>query len=705
MRTSQHALLRRRLRRTALAVTATALAAAGALGAAPPSAANNSAPARITPAAGPTGTLSTASCQVTLPGGLRARVTQQGARPTGTADGDRPAIAASSGGHRYLIPTDALSTIARTGLAPYDTDALAERTCGAKTAAAVSAPSRTTAAAPTPTKTSTGARTSPGTKTSTGQGDGFTMARVTFTTPRPQGATNPGLLVLTDLDRTSYAYGYLSETVRSTLRLSLPAGHYAAVYTVADPAGGLRVVTDPDVTVRGTETVTLDPATATVPLTVPATPRPAQLVSGEADFWAHDDDTADMNGLVPYALFFGASTTGRTGILTNTTGPAHHGRFEMVTAFAYASPAGTAHPYTYDVAKSYDRLPARYPTAIAPSDLTTVHTGYSAPSATGDALLLRDIEPEWAAQAGSQHIVDIADVPVGTVRDEYFSSSPLLVWHSLLDFETTATLVSDGGTTYPPGSRLTRSWLGGPEHPAANVDTGVDWVPCGACATPGSMDFSISGDADENPGDVGVRFADATSDATLERDGTVVGTGTAGLDGVSVPVPAGRARYRLHLTTTRTAGTTAPALDGATDTAWTFTSDPGRGPAVGGDTHCASETAATPCSALPLLYTSVSVDGADLQHGLTPGRHAVHLDVTPQQFSTATRAGSARLQASYDGGTTWRDTPLTGLNGSYSGSLDVPAAASGGTVSFRLSAGDVHGDRTDQTLSDAYAVR
>ncbi|WP_093782645.1 hypothetical protein [Actinacidiphila guanduensis] len=647
------------------ALWALALTAACGLFVAPSSSAQNSPPAAFT--AAPAASAAAAHCQVRLPGGLTADVTAAGARLADPAAASgRLMLAFRSNGHQYLVPADAAARAGTAGLAAYDTTALAQQHCGG----AAFAPARTRGA--------------------TGAGS-YTMARLTVHLVNPEGQPAfQGLVFLIGADHTTYA-DQLFGVTRGSFKIAVPAGHYEAVYV-----DGSHITVAPEVAVADGTALTMDARTATHTIPVPATPRAAQLTNTELSLYRSDGTpSGDAAGPVLQLQQMGSAPS---GITLNTTDPVRHGRFEAVATFDLASPAGAPEPYAYHVADAFDHLPGSYPDRVSPSSLATVTRTYSAPAgASGIDLLVDNVTPVWAATAGVQTTTGFEFLTPGTVRTEYYSSPAGLNWRTQVEDEQTFTTLTGADTRYLPGTRTAETWEGGVPHPGGQSDRGTGAVYCAACASADTMVFAIGPDGDSTPGTLGTGF-DQTDSVSLSRDGELLATGSDGLFETSAPVPTGRADYRLEEHSVRGGGTLSPR----TDTVWSFTADPGHGPALPSRVHCAGPVDS--CAPLPLLYASLDA-GGDVQHQLAPGRNTVHLTVTRQQFATGPAVSGARLQVSYDGGSTWQPLHLTGTGGSYRADLTVPAAAEGGTVSFQLAAWDSQGSRIDQVLPSAYRVR
>ncbi|WP_435178366.1 hypothetical protein [Actinacidiphila sp. bgisy145] len=610
-----------------------------------------------------------AGCRVTLPGGIGATVTADGARLTDPAAGEnRTLLSFRSGGHQYLVPANAAT--AKTGLAPYDTTALAERTCG------------TGAFTPKAATPATASRKS----------DAYRVGRLTVHLVDTSGQpTTTGELYLIDVDHTAYD-NTVFNVPRGSMKLSVPTGHYELMYIE-----GTHITIAPDVAVGDGTSVTLDARTSTHTIPVPATPRPATVAGTEFTLYRSDGSPGSDTGSVALQVLHQGSDL--SDLTFNTTSPVTHGRFQAVVSTTLTSPADAARPYTYHLADSYDHLPSSYPASVDAKSLATVEHTFSAPTGpSGWDLLVQNVTPVWAARAGVQTAVGFNFPTPGSTLTDYVSATPGLTWRTQLEDEQTEVLLSGADTAYRAGEHRSVLWEGDAPQPGVQVDTGLGAVNCGACATADTLVFGIGEDGDSTPGTVGVGYDDSGT-TTLTRDGTLQASGDGNLFGASVAVPAGKATYRLRQQITRSHGTPTAG----TDTTWTFTADPGKGQKPPSDV-ATCDGLTTSCAALPLLFASTSTD-ADLQHRLTTGRHTLDLDVAREQYTTGGQISGATAQVSYDGGKSWQDLRVTGGKGAYRAAYTVPASASGGTVSFRVAAWDQQGGRIDQTLSSAYQVR
>ncbi|MFF0968711.1 hypothetical protein ACWDQO_23770 [Streptomyces sp. NPDC003703] len=658
-----------------------ALAAAGGLLTVPSSSAATAPPAVFTG-----GAAAVKPCQVTLPGGLRATVTgnagQRTARLTDPARVKESVTTYWSDGHQYLMPSTAADGgAAHPGPAAYDVTALADRTCG-----------------------QAAARPAAQTATRKGTGRAYKMVRLTIDTRDETSVpATSGNLLLTNLDDNTFVRRTYIIT-HGVVRAVVPAGHYAALFEHwKGTSDGLTywMTINPEFTVRDGTRVTLDASTATVPVPVPVTPRPAQLVSRSFAVYRGDGSGPGAE----HGLWFhqqwpsGVSLTNKIRVNPGA-GPVTHGRFSVVSTFDFASPEGTAQPYAYHLAESADRTLTTYPSKADPATLATVRRSYTGTGGDATPALVVGITvPTWAARTREILPAAFQFLPAGTEQTEYYSALPDTAWAQEYADTARGTALASGLSVYRAGRNPDETFGAGAPHPNGPLATRVGTVYCGACADATSLRFALLPAGDNTPGHEGVYERQSSDSVTLKRDGALYATGESGLSQVSVPVPAGRARYELRLAN-RSTGADG-RLSPGTDTTWTFTADPGHGRTLPDDMLCPAEGNA--CGALPLLYAYTNTD-ADLMNRLTPGRHTLSLDVGRQQYAPPGVVTGAEMSVSYDDGAHWQKLRTRGGAGRFTADCTVPSTASGHTVSLRLAAWDSTGSRVDQELPGAYQV-
>ncbi|MCX4514405.1 S8 family serine peptidase [Streptomyces sp. NBC_01619] len=195
----------------------------------------------------------------------------------------------------------------------------------------------------------------------------------------------------------------------------------------------------------------------------------------------------------------------------------------------------------------------------------------------------------------------------------------------------------------------------------------------GRAGTPGTMDEPTYPSGD-------------TVTAVLHRDGKEVSRSNAAWGNFAVP--AGKADYRLDLTTERLsdywrAGT-------RTATSWTFRSD--------------TTTADT---LLPLLQVDYGVP-ADLWNTVGGGkRHDLDLTVRNQDGLAAPAGVTLKVEASFDDGRTWKARVGVKDRGHnrFTATVERPdGQRQGGYVTLRVTASDKAGNTVQQTVERAYLL-
>ncbi|MFD6757499.1 S8 family serine peptidase [Streptomyces roseolus] len=255
----------------------------------------------------------------------------------------------------------------------------------------------------------------------------------------------------------------------------------------------------------------------------------------------------------------------------------------------------------------------------------------------------------------------------------------------------TGTLTQDAPTAYEPGRAYHRDWLRGPVHPTPHLD-----APCSFCRTASQSIFAVTPYGDSDPGHFGTGSGRAT--VAYHRDGTPV----ADYDDLLVPEPA---EYRIDYTVQR--GTNALETSGSTvATSWTFRSE---APAAGSAPGCAEVFPdAGACAVLPLILTGYDVPLDHRNRAPAGRRFSFTVDTRRQPGHTGPPVSGTTVQVSYDSGSTWSDAEKVTLR--KDGSADVAvrhpeATATDGFVSLRVAAWDGAGNRTEQTVIRAYALK
>jgi hypothetical protein len=147
-------------------------------------------------------------------------------------------------------------------------------------------------------------------------------------------------------------------------------------------------------------------------------------------------------------------------------------------------------------------------------------------------------------------------------------------------------------------------------------------------------------------------------------------------------VPAGKAEYRLDLTTA------SPdwRFGTGTRTSWTFRSG----------------TTAEPTT-LPLLQVDYTVP-VDARNAVgSARRYSLGLNVRMQDGMTAPRGVTLRVETSYDDGRTWTRAATARKGGGFTATVERPSQVRGDAyVTLRVTATDAAGNSVRQTVDRAY---
>ncbi|WP_225821135.1 S8 family serine peptidase [Streptomyces naphthomycinicus] len=272
-------------------------------------------------------------------------------------------------------------------------------------------------------------------------------------------------------------------------------------------------------------------------------------------------------------------------------------------------------------------------------------------------------------------------------RTDYVSTGPGQRWHESVTTADGALEERSGLVRYDGGTRPALHWFRPVWHPW--LGTGLGW---GQQRAGNRIQLNTPGWGDSGPdhtgfGDVWSEDSGMSQTTAVHLDGTLVDR-RSGSAAYVWDAPADEHTYRVVTDTALDAGRWPLATRGHTE--WTFRS------------------AATPedhWTYLPLINLGYDLD-TDLAGRVRGGRRtpiALGAAYVAHAAGTGT-LGGARLEVSYDDGTTWRTVPLTaGRGASWHGTLAVPRGAA--HVSLRASARDDRGGSVTQEIVRAVAVR
>lgn len=364
-------------------------------------------------------------------------------------------------------------------------------------------------------------------------------------------------------------------------------------------------------------------------------------------------------------------------------------------------------PYLYDVMQVLQqRVPEHVVYTVTDRNSAVVRATYTRTGASAWGSEQRFGWRPYQDTAWNQYT---RDVPMGRERVEYVTAGDTR-WTHTVHHNTVADRdielgvgMRDAAHTYKPGQRATERWFAAPVRPSIphgvtgwpasvrNGDTLSLYVPEFADSQAGHWSFAEAGAF--GGGGVGTRSpaaADANdvTRAELYRAGTLVAKSDNGAWG-AFEVPAGKAGYRLDLTTARTSADWR--FGTGTKTSWTFTSD----------------SAAT-ATLLPLLQVDYDAP-VDAQNAVGPHRsYSLGLGVRLPDGLPAPRGVTLKAEVSYDDGSTWTTarTKRLGNGTGFTATVERPARVHRDAyVTLRITATDSAGNSVRQTVDRAFLHR
>ncbi|NBE80643.1 S8 family serine peptidase [Micromonospora sp. NEAU-HG-1] len=464
-----------------------------------------------------------------------------------------------------------------------------------------------------------------------------------------------------------------------TATVRVPKGRYGlASYLFATDANGepagATVLARPEMIVDRALRLTLDARTAKPVLnTVPqrgATPR---LVDVSTVFFGADQS------IYGFSLW----SDGFEGLTSGQVGPASTPeRFVATIGSQWAEQGAASSPYLYALLEAFPgRMPTGFVKHYRSRDLATVvHTFRDAyPGLEAERMVLGELE----YNTGGSAVV----LPTATPgrRVEHYSTNHVR-WESELNFGTpspegwldTQAVLRTPPTAYRAGRTSHETWGEAPFAPSFPVRR---WGHEGITRTGDTIvaDLPVHSDAG---GHAGGSLND-TEWTRLYRGGKLVGESEYPGYG-EFEVPAGAANYRLETSAKR--GFTD--LSTEVTSAWTF-----RSKHVPGDGFASLQAMAVRFA--PALRVDNSAPA---------GRSfTVPVRVERQDGAPAAKVAKLTVDASYDGGKTWRKAELRRQGSGWTATLTHPAGT--GHVSLRATAKDTAGNTVTTRIIQAYRLR
>ncbi len=465
----------------------------------------------------------------------------------------------------------------------------------------------------------------------------------------------------------------------STTTVRVPKGRYglASYLFATDEAGeptGATLLARPELVVDGPVKLTLD-ARAGKPVlaTVPQRGATAELVDVSAIFYGADDS------IYSFSLW----SSGFDGLTSAQLGPASTpDRFVATIGSQWVDADAESSPYLYALLEAFPgRLPTGFVKHYRAKDLATVvHTFRDAyPGMEAERIVYG--EPEY--NTGTSALVVPTAVP--GKRVEHYSTNAVS-WSTELDFGTPTedgwldvkALLMSPLTKYRAGSTGHETWGAAPFAPS---------FPARRWGTEGItrqgdlivVDLAVHSDA---AGHVGGSLNE-TQWTRLYRNGKLVGE--SGYPGYGeFEVPPGAANYRVETLATRDIADLSTEVTAA----WTF-----RSKHVAGD-----EFVPQPAAAVRFAPALAADNSAPAGRTFT-----VPVRVEPQEGAPTAKVASLTVDASYDGGKTWRKAELRRQGAGWVATLHHPAGT--GYASLRATAKDTAGNTVTTRIIQAYRLK
>ncbi|WP_431903953.1 S8 family serine peptidase [Micromonospora carbonacea] len=482
---------------------------------------------------------------------------------------------------------------------------------------------------------------------------------------------------LMDLDGFAFPVDLYGGVPTATVRL--PKGRYGlgSYLFATDEAGepvGATLLARPELVVDGPVELTVD-ARAGKPVlaTVPERGATAELVDVSAVFYGADDSVYS----------FSLWSSGFAGVTSGQLGPASTpDRFVATIGSQWVDADAESSPYLYALLEAFPgRLPTGFVKHYRAKDLATVVQTFrdAYPGTKAERIVYG--EPEYNT-GGSALVVPTA---VPGKRVEHFSTNAVS-WSTELDFGTPTedgwldvqALLASPLTRYRPGETRHETWGVAPFAPSFPVRR---WGTEGITRQGDLIVVDLAAHSDQ-AGHVGGSLNE-TQWTRLHRNGKLVGE--SGYPGYGeFEVPPGAADYRVETLATRDVADLSTEVAAA----WTF-----RSKHVAGDDFVPQPAAAVRFA--PALRPDNSAPA-----GRT---FTVPVRVEPQDGAPAAKVASLTVDASYDGGRTWRKAELRRQGAGWVATLHHPAGP--GYASLRATAKDTAGNTMTTRIIQAYRLR
>lgn len=310
--------------------------------------------------------------------------------------------------------------------------------------------------------------------------------------------------------------------------------------------------------------------------------------------------------------------------------------------------------------------------------------------ASGPAQVSVEALQVWrTGQAVSAQVAKFRYVP--TKRTEYVYADGMTYQQFVGVSLSGSPSMYDTARGYRAGRTYESDWYHGPLTPGPDPNS-----PCAFCRTSDRIGFDVASITDSTDNHFGLM----PTTVTYHRDGVEV----SDLDSLAI---AGSAEYRIDTSTTPYTSSMAP-LWSTIDTSWTFVSS---APTQGTVDGCAERFATSGhCAVLPVILTGYDMN-LDGQNSARAGKQFKFdlLTERPPGCVQNSRIVGVEVEVSYDDGDTWVSADKVKVDrrgAEHSVTVKHPKMSeTSGYVSLRVAVWDDAGNRTEQSIIRAYALR
>jgi hypothetical protein len=490
--------------------------------------------------------------------------------------------------------------------------------------------------------------------------------------------------------------------------MHVPAGKYWLVGQFRS-AHSFRMDIPAQLTVTGNTTGTVRARAADSEVTA-ATPRRAVLA---------DAVFSSSYTLRGGRTFMDCGTTGGLQLWASPLARAHTtGTLYSATSAQLNSPPGQAEPYTYelDSAAPPGTIASQH-LAVTNADLATVHERFYSDTPTTAPWLALGGPARQYGQAG--FTAASTSLPMPSDRTVYFQAQPTAVWRPEIDGPLTETQPFQ---LFQAGQQLSTNWNAYPLHPAPNLPSSGVTTPTlpSAVRAGNKLIMDVTPFSDNTPGHTG---------SGVTRDNGVTGSGSYAIYANGVKIASGKVRasspsadvyasatvspkpsqIKFTLTTSRQAP--GSNLSGTSKDTWTWPSQAEPHATMPAPWYCGVKFISGHivydhhCAVQDMMTLDYQLARESLGGSTRAGPQSLGITLNHLPDSTAYPMTHARLQVSFNNGTSWQPAALTRIchgkvcTNQYRATYTAPAGA---RVSLRVTAHDTHGASVTETILGAY---